>query len=126
MTESGCEAMQGLVGLGYEIVSTGGSAAAVEGSGVPVTLVETLTGFPEMLDGERATHMHAVSTIIFLANWSNAEIAAPQEADPGALLLQSTHESMCLELSHGVMSLMACEAGLGPRMSHKDDDSLSD
>ena len=39
-------------GLGYELVSTGGSANAIEGAGVPVTRVEELTGFPEMLDGE--------------------------------------------------------------------------
>lgn len=38
-------------GLGYELVSTGGSANAIEGAGVPVTRVEELTGFPEMLDG---------------------------------------------------------------------------
>ena len=42
---------KGLVGLGYEIVSTGGSAKAIDGMGVPVTRVEELTGFPEMLDG---------------------------------------------------------------------------
>lgn len=40
-----------LTGLGYELVSTGGSAKAIEGAGVPVTRVEELTGFPEMLDG---------------------------------------------------------------------------
>lgn len=45
--------MQGLHELGYDIVSTGGSAAAVEKAGVPVQRVEELTGFPEMLDGER-------------------------------------------------------------------------
>ena len=37
--------------LGYEIVSTGGSASAIEKAGVPVQRVEELTGFPEMLDG---------------------------------------------------------------------------
>jgi len=42
---------QGLEELGYEIVSTGGSASAVEAAGVPVRRVEELTGFPEMLDG---------------------------------------------------------------------------
>lgn len=39
------------MGLGYELVSTGGSAAAIEGFGVPVSSVAELTGFPEMLDG---------------------------------------------------------------------------
>lgn len=42
---------QGLSDLGYEIVSTGGSATAIEAAGVPVKRVEELTGFPEMLDG---------------------------------------------------------------------------
>lgn len=42
---------QGLSELGYEVVSTGGSASAIEAAGVPVQRVEELTGFPEMLDG---------------------------------------------------------------------------
>lgn len=41
------------VGLGYELVSTGGSAKAIETAGFPVTTVEELTGFPEMLDGKQ-------------------------------------------------------------------------
>ncbi|GAB4817630.1 hypothetical protein N2152v2_004676 [Parachlorella kessleri] len=46
---------KGLVELGYEIVSTGGSATAIEKAGVPVKRVEELTGFPEMLDGRVKT-----------------------------------------------------------------------
>lgn len=42
---------QGLSDIGYETVSTGGSAKAIEAAGVPVQRVEELTGFPEMLDG---------------------------------------------------------------------------
>ena len=42
---------EGLAELGYELVSTGGSASAIEGGGLPVRKVEELTGFPEMLDG---------------------------------------------------------------------------
>ncbi|KAF9586903.1 hypothetical protein IFM89_039880, partial [Coptis chinensis] len=38
----------GLQGLGFTIVSTGGTASALEEAGVPVTKVEQLTGFPEM------------------------------------------------------------------------------
>lgn len=48
---------QGLSELGYEVVSTGGSAAAIEAAGLPVLRVEELTGFPEMLDG--APHYRA-------------------------------------------------------------------
>jgi len=47
--------MQGLHELGYDIVSTGGSAAAIEKTGIPVQRVEELTGFPEMLDGRVKT-----------------------------------------------------------------------
>lgn len=49
------ELAEGLSQLGYEIVSTGGSAAAIEAAGVEVKKVEQLTGFPEMLDGRVKT-----------------------------------------------------------------------
>ena len=45
----------GLAELGYEIVSTGGSASAIEKSGTAVTSVDRVTGFPEMLDGRVKT-----------------------------------------------------------------------
>ncbi len=40
---------------GVALVSTGGSAALIEGLGIPVTRVEELTGFPECLDGRVKT-----------------------------------------------------------------------
>jgi phosphoribosylaminoimidazolecarboxamide formyltransferase / IMP cyclohydrolase len=52
--------VQSLHGAGYEIVSTGGSAKAIESAGVPVTAVDALTGFPEMLDGRVKTLHPAV------------------------------------------------------------------
>ncbi|KAH0642747.1 hypothetical protein KY289_033721 [Solanum tuberosum] len=45
----------GLQELGYTIVSTGGTASALECAGVSVTKVEELTRFPEMLDGRVKT-----------------------------------------------------------------------
>ncbi|RAL49846.1 hypothetical protein DM860_002137 [Cuscuta australis] len=45
----------GLQDLGFTIVSTGGTASALEVAGVPVTKVEELTHFPEMLDGRVKT-----------------------------------------------------------------------
>ncbi|XP_024025437.1 uncharacterized protein LOC21398615 isoform X2 [Morus notabilis] len=45
----------GLQNLGYTIVSTGGTASALESAGVSVTKVEELTHFPEMLDGRVKT-----------------------------------------------------------------------
>jgi phosphoribosylaminoimidazolecarboxamide formyltransferase / IMP cyclohydrolase len=44
-----------LGGAGVEVVSTGSTAAALEGHGLRVTRVETLTRFPEMLDGRVKT-----------------------------------------------------------------------
>ena len=40
---------------GVEIVSTGSTAATISGAGVPVTPVEQVTGFPEILDGRVKT-----------------------------------------------------------------------
>lgn len=45
----------GLHEAGVELVSTGGTAAAIADLGVPVTKVEELTGFPECLDGRVKT-----------------------------------------------------------------------
>ena len=46
---------RGLHEAGVTLVSTGGSAALIEGLGIPVTQVEDLTGFPECLDGRVKT-----------------------------------------------------------------------
>ena len=46
---------QALVAAGYEIVSTGGTAAALTGNGLPITPVEEVTGFPECMDGRVKT-----------------------------------------------------------------------
>src|SRR3954452_15243311 len=47
--------VRGLHDAGVWLVSTGGSAALIEGLGLPVTRVEELTGFPECLDGRVKT-----------------------------------------------------------------------
>ncbi len=49
------ELARGLHEAGVTLVSTGGSAALIEGLGLPVTRVEELTGFPECLDGRVKT-----------------------------------------------------------------------
>jgi phosphoribosylaminoimidazolecarboxamide formyltransferase/IMP cyclohydrolase len=46
---------QGLVALGFDIISTGGTARLLKGHGVPVSEVSDYTGFPEMLDGRVKT-----------------------------------------------------------------------
>jgi phosphoribosylaminoimidazolecarboxamide formyltransferase / IMP cyclohydrolase len=51
------ELAQALHAAGVEIVSTGSTASTVEKSGVPVTRVEELTGFPEILS-DRVKTLH--------------------------------------------------------------------
>ena len=51
---------KGLVKLGWEIISTGGTAHVMTQAGVPVTPVESVTGFPEILDGRVKTLHPAV------------------------------------------------------------------
>ena len=53
---------RGLSEAGVELVSTGSTAAAIASYGVPVTPVEDVTGFPEILGGRVKTlhpHIHA-------------------------------------------------------------------
>jgi phosphoribosylaminoimidazolecarboxamide formyltransferase/IMP cyclohydrolase len=56
------ELARGLAECGIEIVSTGSTAARIRDLGVPVTPVEQVTGFPEILGGRVKTlhpHIHA-------------------------------------------------------------------
>jgi phosphoribosylaminoimidazolecarboxamide formyltransferase / IMP cyclohydrolase len=46
---------RGLVALGFELISTGGTAAALRAAGLAVTDVAAVTGLPEMLDGRVKT-----------------------------------------------------------------------
>jgi phosphoribosylaminoimidazolecarboxamide formyltransferase/IMP cyclohydrolase len=61
--KSGLEDLaRGLHDAGVEIVSTGSTAARIRELGVPVTAVEDVTGFPEILGGRVKTlhpHVHA-------------------------------------------------------------------
>jgi phosphoribosylaminoimidazolecarboxamide formyltransferase / IMP cyclohydrolase len=49
-----------LAARGFELVSTGGTAAALTGSGLKVVGISDVTGFPEMLDGRVKTLHPAV------------------------------------------------------------------
>jgi phosphoribosylaminoimidazolecarboxamide formyltransferase/IMP cyclohydrolase len=55
-----------LAALGWELVSTGGTAMALQEAGLPVVGVEEYTGFPEMLDGRVKTlHPRVHGGILF-------------------------------------------------------------
>lgn len=53
------EAAKVLAELGVELVSTGGTKAAIAAAGLPVKDVSELTGFPEMMDG-RVKTLHPI------------------------------------------------------------------
>lgn len=58
--------------FGIEIVSTGGTASLLEENHIPVTLVEEVTGFPEMMDG-RVKTLHPKIHAAILADRDNPE-----------------------------------------------------
>lgn len=66
------EFARGLAGLGFELLSTGGTQRALEQAGVPVKNVSDITGFPECLDG-RVKTLHPNIHAGLLAMRGNAE-----------------------------------------------------
>jgi phosphoribosylaminoimidazolecarboxamide formyltransferase/IMP cyclohydrolase len=66
------EFARALTELGVEIVSTGGTAAELEGAGIETRAIEDYTGFPEILDG-RVKTLHPSIYAGLLAVRSNAE-----------------------------------------------------
>ena len=58
--------------LGIELISTGGTARTLTDAGIPVTLVEEITGFPEMMDG-RVKTLHPRIHAAILADRDNPE-----------------------------------------------------
>ena len=71
--------------LGWEVVSSGGTAAALRGGGVAVTEVAEVTGAPEMLDG-RVKTLHPIVHGGILADRSKPQHLADLAAAGGALI----------------------------------------
>jgi phosphoribosylaminoimidazolecarboxamide formyltransferase / IMP cyclohydrolase len=69
---------QGLHDAGVDIVSTGSTAKTIAAKGIPVTPVEDLTGFPEVLDG-RVKTLHPRVHAGLLADLRKPEHAAALE-----------------------------------------------
>jgi phosphoribosylaminoimidazolecarboxamide formyltransferase/IMP cyclohydrolase len=75
---------RGLVELGVEIVSTGGTAYELSESGIPVRSITDLTGFPEIMDG-RVKTLHPKLYAGLLAvrdNPEHARAAAEHGVEP--------------------------------------------
>ena len=64
--------------LGYEVVSTGGTARTLQENGIAVTGISDVTGFPECLDG-RVKTLHPAVHAGILAMRSNPEHMAQLE-----------------------------------------------
>ncbi|MGQ0703983.1 MAG: bifunctional phosphoribosylaminoimidazolecarboxamide formyltransferase/IMP cyclohydrolase [Gemmatimonadales bacterium] len=73
------EFARGLVDLGWEIVSTGGTATSLKKAGIPVTSVDQVTRFPEILDG-RVKTLHPAIHAGLLARPNLPEHARTLEA----------------------------------------------
>jgi phosphoribosylaminoimidazolecarboxamide formyltransferase/IMP cyclohydrolase len=67
---------EGLIGMGWDLVSTGGTAAALRAADVAVTTVEDVTGFPELLDGRVKTLHPAVHGALLARRDSPQHLAA--------------------------------------------------
>ena len=73
------EFAQALAGFGVELISTGGTAAALRTAGIEVQDISELTGFPEMLDG-RVKTLHPRVHAGLLFSRGNAEHEAAVKA----------------------------------------------
>ncbi len=71
---------KGLAELGVEIVSTGGTAKALQEAAVPVTYISEVTGFPEILDG-RVKTLHPKVHGGILAMRTEEHLAQLEELD---------------------------------------------
>lgn len=47
------EFAQELTGLGWEIISTGGTKTTLDAAGITTIAIDDVTGFPEMMDGRQ-------------------------------------------------------------------------
>ncbi len=74
-----------LHGAGTEILSTGGSAAALREAGIPVKEVADHTGFPEMMDGRVKTLHPKIHGGLLALRDKDSHIAAMQDHDIGAI-----------------------------------------
>ncbi len=70
---------QALVQLGWDIVSTGGTAAALRAAKVQVLEVEKVTGFPELLDGRVKTLHPAIHAALLARRDLPAHVSALKE-----------------------------------------------
>ncbi len=102
---------QALCAVGAQIISTGGTAAALAKAGIAVTPIEEVTGFPEMLDG-RVKTLHPRVHGGLLAVRSNLEhraAMAEHGIEPIDLVCVNLYPFERTVLRHGVAEHEAIE-----------------
>ena len=70
---------RGLADLGIELVSTGGTARALEEARIPVRAIEDFTGFPEMMDGRVKTLHPKLYAGLLAVRDDESHLAAAEE-----------------------------------------------
>lgn len=79
------EFAQGLVSLGFELLSTGGTQRALEQAGISITNVTDITGFPECLDGRVKTLHPKVHAGILAMRSNESHMAQIADLDIGLI-----------------------------------------
>ncbi len=98
------EFAQGLAALGWEIVSTGGTAKVLRAAGLQVKDISDLTGFPEILDG-RVKTLHPMVHGGLLARRNDPEhvrVAAEHNIAPIDLVAVNLYPFEATAARHGV------------------------
>jgi len=73
------ELAKALHAANYDLISTGGTATLISENGLPVITIETVTGFPECMDGRLKT-LHPAIFGGLLAVWDNPEHSNTMQA----------------------------------------------
>src|SRR4051812_39031556 len=76
---------RGLSEAGVELISTGGTAAAIRQAGLPVKDIAEVTGFPEMLDGRVKTIHPRVAAGVLAIRANQEHMEALKEHSIGAI-----------------------------------------
>jgi phosphoribosylaminoimidazolecarboxamide formyltransferase/IMP cyclohydrolase len=75
------EFARGLVDLGWEIVSTGGTARVLRQAGIAIREVSQVTGYPEMMDGRVKTLHPSIHGALLARRDQDAHMRALEERD---------------------------------------------
>ena len=101
---------KGLVELEWELVASGGTAAAIEELGLPVTSVESVTEFPELLAGRVKTlHPRIHAAILGRRDRDDLEALARHGIEPFDLVCVNLYPFEEVAGRHGVREEEAVE-----------------